>query len=307
VRLEFNVLWFENQPDEVKPQIRALEEQLVEHGFKLVLNLQESAINLDALADEQERFHDYDLVVVDFDLGDPRLQGDVVAKRVRARFGFTDIIFYSGSKPNDLRQKVKDGGIDGVYCMSRQDLRVGLIEHVEDVVKRISRLESMRGLAVVTAGRGDQHLKDIIRHIHEGLSDADKASLIAGIDKEVGDSSERILKSYSGCEDLDARLGNLACSSMVTLKAAKAFLKSHPDLKEEYEILRKYQDEVIGPRNNLGHVVEVRTATGWQIEVRSGEPINFDSFTTFRKNFLRHLQNLATIVEKLLSGKTQAE
>ncbi|MFZ5746190.1 MAG: hypothetical protein ACOY45_00875 [Pseudomonadota bacterium] len=302
MRLTFKVLWFENQPGEVTPAIRALRQRLEQHGFELILDMQEDDSRVDELSAQHELHHDTDLVVVDFDLGEGSAKGDTVARRIRNRFSFTDIIFYSGSKPDELRQKVKDQGIDGVYCLPRGDLRSQLLERVDDVVKRTSRLEAMRGLAVVTAGRGDEHLRNILRGIHASLDDNGKAELLGHIDGEVRATAERNQKRYDGLGNLEDRLSDFACTSMALLKAAKEFVGRRDDLKAEREILGKYQPDVIEVRNNFGHIVEEIRDDGWAIVCKKGE-IKKEDFPTFRKNFSMQLKNLSSL-EALVAAQS---
>lgn len=300
MRLVFQVLWFENQAKEVAAQAEALRSALAEHGFELRIDMKPDGSQVEELGALQEKFHEYDLVVVDFDLGDDALQGDLVAQQIRAKFGFTDIIFYSGSKPGELRQKVKDRAIDGVYCMARTDLRVGLIEHVDEVVKRLSRLEAMRGLAVAAAGKGDDHLKEIIRALYAAADEDGKSAILTLMDQEVNGLSQRLAGKYGEANDLEQKMRAHACSSVILWKVAKAFIKGHPDLTANHVLLRKYQDEVMNPRNLLGHVIETRTEHGWKIEPNAGEPLVLDDFPRIRKNFSGQLKNLGVIVGVLV-------
>ncbi|WP_295209516.1 hypothetical protein [uncultured Brevundimonas sp.] len=300
MRLLFQVLWFENQAKEVAAQAQALRSALSDHGFDLKIDMKADGSEVEELGALQEKFHEYDLVVVDFDLGNDELQGDLVAKQIRTKFGFTDIIFYSGSKPDELRQKVKDRAIDGVYCMSRTDLRVGLIEHVEEVVKRLSRLEAMRGLAVAAAGKGDDHLKEIIRALYVAADEEGQAAICSLIDHEVGGLSKRLADKYGEAEDLEQKMRAHGCSSVILWKVTKALLKGNSALGVHHALLRKYQDEVMNPRNLLGHVVETRTEDGWKIEHSAGDPLVLDDFPKIRKNFSGQLKNLEAIVGLLV-------
>jgi len=302
MRLQFKILWFENQPKEVKPATDALRSRLDEHGFELELQMERDDSNLALLALDQERYHEFDLVVVDFDLGQQSEKGDVVARRIRNSFGFTDIIFYSGSKTEDLRQRVKDQAIDGVYCMPRNELRASLLERVEDVVRRMSRLEAMRGLAVVTGGRGDVHLRSILRHIHVNLDEAEQADLISTIDDEVSATADRNRARYGKLKDLDGRLADFACTSMALLRGARKFVDRHPELRAEAEILAQYQAEVIETRNKFGHLIETKTDEGWALVGKAPPPITHEDFPAFRRNYLRQLKNLASI-EAIVAGQ----
>lgn len=301
MRLQFRVLWFENQPNGVAPAVRAVRDRLEDYGFELELRMEHDDSNVEQLSRDQERYHEFDLVVVDFDLGLESEKGDIVARRIRNGFGFTDIIFYSGSKTEDLRQRVKDQAIDGVYCMPRNELRAALLERVDHVVRGMSRLEAMRGLAVVTGGRGDAHLRSILRHIHERLDPEEQIELIKTIDDEVKATAERNQTRYGQITDLDGRLSDFACTSMALVRGARKFVDKHPELKAEASILAHYQAEVIETRNKFGHLVETKTDDGWALVGKSPPPITHEDFPTFRKNYLRHLKNLASI-EAIVAG-----
>jgi hypothetical protein len=300
MKLVFKVLWFENQPTAVEPAMKALGTRLDEHGFELELTMEENDSRVDVLSDRQDKFHDTDLVVVDFDLGDDSAKGDAVAKRIRNGFSFTDIIFYSGSRPNELRQRVSDQAIDGVYCMSRNELRAQLIERVDDVVRRMSRLESMRGLAAVTAGRGDQHLRSILTQIHDALDADGQRELVKAIDDEVHATAQRNQERYAALGNLDARIHDFACTSFALLKAAKMVVGKHPELQKFKVCLGQYQQQVIEVRNKLSHIVEQEGDEGWVI-VSKSDVITKDNFTDFRKGFSSQLKNL-TSINAILTG-----
>ena len=80
MRLEFKILWFENQPDDVKTQREEIIEYIESVGFVPYVQMEENSANLQALAASQELYDEFDLVVVDYDLGEPGKNGDWVAQ-----------------------------------------------------------------------------------------------------------------------------------------------------------------------------------------------------------------------------------
>ncbi len=299
MRLEFRVLWFENQMDGVQQAANGLRRELARHGLALELDQQADASRLDELARHQERFHDYDLVVVDWDLGEDQPKGDEVAKRIRNSFGFTDIIFYSGKATHSLRDMVKDMAIDGVYCAGRNELRGRLIDHVAHVVERLSRLEAMRGLAVVSAGRADDHMRDVVRLAHARMEAKDQAKLIATIDAKVAGASASHSKAYGKLKDLDGRLESRALNSNLLLEVAIVAIErvsgSVAGCEAPLETLKTYLVEVIQPRNALGHIVETRDVDGWVINYANGRKLTKADIASMRKNLARHLGNFAQL------------
>lgn len=86
----FRVLWFEDQLDNIANQRAELVEQaLHDHGIELTFE-DRPVVHDDVLEEVKRRqtlYHDFDFVVLDYDLGGATT-GDVVAARLRRAFGF---------------------------------------------------------------------------------------------------------------------------------------------------------------------------------------------------------------------------
>lgn len=295
MRLEFKILWFENQPDDVKTQREDIIEYIESVGFVPHIQMEENAANLQVLADAQELYDEYDLVVVDYDLGEPGKNGDWVAQQVRRRFGFTDIIFYSGKKPGDLRKMVCDGGIDGVYCFNRPQLAEKLAAHIDQVVKRLSRLEAMRGLTMGVVGKCDDELRKIIHAIYLGMGSADKAKLEIVFDQAVARAAESAAAAYQRLGKFVEKLSSRAASSGVLYNVALVGLRAYGELEVKRKKLAEYKDQVLDPRNVLGHAIEVQSAGGWIVTSTAAPPIGSASFPQLRQNLASHLDNVRAI------------
>lgn len=295
MRLEFKILWFENQPDDVKTQREDIIEYIGSVGFVPHVQMEVNSANLQALAEVQELYDEFDLVVVDYDLGEPGKNGDWVAQQVRRRFGFTDIIFYSGKKPGDLRKMVCDANIDGVYCFSRPQLAEKLADHIDQVVKRLSRLEAMRGLTMGVVGKCDDELRQIIHAVYLGLDDAGKAKLDIVFDEAVLKAAESSAIAYQRLGKFVEKLASRAASSGVLYKVALASLRPHDELDAERKKLGKYNVEVLDPRNVLGHAIEEQGAGGWIVKSSAAPPIGNAEFPRLRQDLASHLDNVRAI------------
>lgn len=295
MRLQFTILWFENQIDGVTGAIEALRDQLEQEGFDLVVEHQQDDSQLVELSQRQALYHDFDLVVVDYDLGDAAKRGDEIARELRQGFSFTDIVFYSGQPASVLRELIYKREIDGVYCVERRSLRDSLLSLVETIVERISKLEAMRGLAVAACSRADDLLRDVLVAAYAVAPDDKKNALLTTLDKEVGDSSERILAGYTRLQSFEEKVRSRACSSFLLLKTIRHLLQDINANKPEAEVLRAFQCEVLEVRNILGHAVEVKTDRGWEIISDNGKSISRREFSTYRSNFRKHLKNLEAL------------
>lgn len=91
----FRVLWFEDQLREIKNQrIELVEQAHEEHGIELEFEDCPAASDdvLEEVKRRQLHYHDFDFVVLDYDLGG-EVKGDVVAARLRGDFGFVPMVF----------------------------------------------------------------------------------------------------------------------------------------------------------------------------------------------------------------------
>jgi DNA-binding response OmpR family regulator len=302
MRLEFRVLWFENQPDDVRTQREEIEEHLREVGFVPEITMEPDAGNLEALSRQQKLFDDFDLVVVDYDLGSPGQDGDHVAREVRRSFGFTDIIFYSGRATVDLRQLVHDSQIDGVYCLERPRLAEKLGIHIDQLVRRLSRLEAMRGLAMGVVGRCDDEFRALLAGIYKGAEPALQKSMVEQLDSFVNGSAGLIAKKYSQCQSFSDRLESRAVTSFHLQKLALALLKGKEPFKLHRKVLSRYSEEVLTPRNILGHANEIRGASGWEVTSKGSMSITTTGFPKLRQSMASHRENICALGE-LLRGQ----
>lgn len=295
MRLEFKILWFENQPDAVKAQREDIIEYIESVGFVASVQMEESAANLDALAAAQEKYDEYDLVVVDYDLGEPGKNGDWVAQQVRRRFGFTDIIFYSGKKPGDLRKMVCDASIDGVYCFNRPQLAEKLAVHIDQVVRRLSRLEAMRGLTMGVVGKCDDELRKILHAIYVASDEAGRARLNLAFDEAVRQAAASSAAKYAREGKFAGKLASRAASSFVLYKVALNILRGFEEIAAQRERFAAYNDEVLDPRNVLGHATERQAEDGWVVTSTAAAPIGTADFPRLRQQLASHLANIRSI------------
>lgn len=295
MRLEFKILWFENQPQDVRAQVEEIEEHLQTCGFIPQIAMEIDARNLESLSRQQQLYDDFDLVVVDYDLGSEEMNGDQVARIVRRHFGFTDIIFYSGHRTVDLRDLVHKNGIDGVYCMSRPDLADKLGARIDQVVSRLSRLEAMRGLAMGTVGKCDDELRTVLEELFNSQDVRGQQTILEKLDKLVADSQSSAVEQYKKCDTLETKLNSRAVTSYHLQRMVRSLLKGMATVDEQRNTMGRYDEEVLKPRNILGHAIEARGDSGWEVTSRGADPITAADFPQLRRNLATHLKNIVAI------------
>src|SRR5579872_5858563 len=124
MRLDFNVLWVDDQPRGVAAQIDAIRKRMQAEGFQFSPKLCQSVAEVKAAITDDVFTDEVDLILVDWDLGGGVVGQDAVAE-IRGTVRYKDVVFYSGQQtPDVLRRLAFDNGLEGVYCASRE----GLIE-----------------------------------------------------------------------------------------------------------------------------------------------------------------------------------
>jgi len=264
-----------------------IEEHLQGVGFVPHVEMKPNGNDVEALGLQQERFDEFDLVVVDYDLGHPEQNGDWVAKQVRRHFGFTDIIFYSGKKPGELRKLVYDGGIDGVYCFNRPEL-------------------AMRGLAMGIVGRCDDDLRSLLTTAFGKLDGDGREKMEAKLDSLVASAREIGQKKFEQCKTFDEKLSSRSVTSFTLYKMGMFLLDGKAHCADQRAVLTAYDPEVLEPRNRLAHAIETKTAEGWVVETPSKPDITLADFPKLRTDLARHLGNIRSLAPLLQDGGQQA-
>src|SRR5260221_13934966 len=111
MRLDFNVLWVDDQPDLVAPQITTIRAGMREEGFDfkpiqlLSLDATEQFLAGDVFTDE------IDLVLVDWQLGGGH-EGQEAIAAIREKIQYKDVVFYSGNNDTDeLKRLAFEAGV----------------------------------------------------------------------------------------------------------------------------------------------------------------------------------------------------
>ncbi len=163
MKIDYKILWIEDQPKEIEFHVAAIKRKLGELGFNLDLDtrLTISDDDLQVLEDRLETYNPYDLVIFDYDLGEGQTSGAEIAHSLR-RLIYTDMIFYSSKPVDEMRKALFDLRVDGVYIVTRTDLHRDVSEIIADQLKRICDLNSMRGVVLDEMSKLDKQLRKLL-------------------------------------------------------------------------------------------------------------------------------------------------
>lgn len=300
MNLTFGVCWIEDQASDA--EIEAVEGEVRANGFEPEIHSVETEADIEEFSNSQSYFHDYDLILLDLRLGEGR-RGDDLAPIVRAAFRSTPILFYSAEAENNLRERMAEKLVEGVYCTHRDRLPTRVGELVADFTPALNRLAGMRGLAARVVAECDHELRTILLSWAENTISEDEI---------VGSLKSRVMKSH--CEQKNdmrdiSDLENLLDSHIIAsghlfreVYHRLGELADTDDIRAVRRSLRKYPELVLSRRNILAHALEERGQSGWRIQRSGSKPdLTVQDFSEYRSDFLAHLKGIRSLRTLLIS------
>ena len=290
MRLDFNVLWVEDQPESVKSQIDAIAKAVSEEGFEL------SVMQYQTLDAVQDRIRDHvfadqiDLVLVDWDLG-PDLKGQEVIAAVRERIRYRDIIFYS-AETDTGRLREYSAGLEGVYCVSRVDLADDVKEIFETLIRKVLDVDHMRGIVMGATSDIDEIVRECLTEMHEQLNEEGKAILIANALEYINDAVEgqskraaKLGKEITLKELFEAH-GLLDSSRRLRLLLSLLNEGKQAERKKYVESAKVYLNDILPRRNDLGHKVLIPKGAPYIVTL-SGKKVSAEEMRELRKQIIQ--------------------
>lgn len=284
--LHFGICWIEDQASDA--EVERVEAAVRASGFEPLIERVEKQAEIRAFAERQTHHQDFDLILLDLNLGGG-LRGDELARQVRAAFRSTTILFYSAEDEASLRDRMAEQRVEGVYCIHRDRLAGRVGELVGHLSPALNRLSSMRGLAARVVAECDQDFRAILAHLGSKGAAGEIAESLRQRVREAAASQADIVEGLTTLEEL---LESHAVHSGALYLEVKERARTHGG-DELLSIVRRlhrgFLSQVIGRRNTLAHALEARTDEGWQIVRSSGDPVTVADFPRYRTEFQTQL------------------
>lgn len=292
MRLDFNVLWVDDQPDRVGSQITAITKRMQEEGFQFVPTLCQSmdevkkAVTADVFTDE------VDLILVDWDLGNGVVGQDAIAE-IRSTVQYKDVVFYSAqTAPDALRKAAFEKGVEGIYCASREQLVDEVLGVFDSLVKKVLDLDHARGIVMGATSDIDHIVNECLVIVHAKLDQGGKDAMLKDglgyIQKRLVELTE-IAKKLEGAKTLaeffEFHMILTANDRLRMLSGAlkAATFSAHKGYRPH---IVAYQQQVVPDRNILGHMVLVPKGKPTAVTDSKGKQITLDETRKLRKLIL---------------------
>ena len=308
MKLEFSLLVIDDSPDDVGQAIRALKDHLEEKGFTLN-GIYVSALlkqRVDELAQKEGR--NYDLVMIDYNLGNEEFDGADAVLRLRNHLRFTEMLFYSSDPALNLYEKLQGQKISGVFIEPREDLDTALTGLADTVIGKAVDLNHTRGIAMAEVAEMDILMEETLRSAFQSdnrkIVDAGKRTI-----EKLRDSNKKetgLIEELYGVGGLPDVVGNgRIFSSTHKFWAVRRLAKLiREKVPSELEALKSYQGDIIDNRNLLAHAKEELTQDG-EVVLRSiksdGAATRIDEnwMTDFRLKLRGHREALTSVCTSL--------
>ena len=305
MKLEFSLLIVDDDADSIEQAINILRDYLETKGFTLAVQYEEefSEQHLRSLALSEGR--NYDLVVIDYNLGRDDTNGAEVAYRLRRDLAYTDMVFYSSDSAAELLVKLANNKVSGVFVATRDELDTALTGLANTVIGKAVDLNHMRGIAMAEVAEMDVLMEETLRRFFQSSNEQVVVAgerTIRSLRKGIKKSQKQLEKSYEegGLPSLvsDGRLFSFTNKYWAIRRAVKC-LPEEPS--EAVSVLESYEDEIIDKRNMLAHVKEESAGDGETIlrAIRGDAVIDDNWMIEFRQNLRTHKDALAIVCEAI--------
>jgi len=292
VRLDFNVLWVDDQPASVANQIRSITSQKASEGFEFkprqcsTINEVEQVVADDVFTDE------VDLILVDWDLGN-NMHGEDAIERIRQIVQYKDVVFYSGqASVIELRQKAYERQLEGVYCASREGLVDEVVGVFDSLIKKVLDLDHTRGIVMGATSDIDYMVNRCLTLAHGKLDGAGKDKFIEEALKRVAAQVQNIVNqgekfiTTPSVESLVEAHMLFTSDHRLRMLAKVLGMKEFAAYSASVTTVESYRKGVVHDRNTLGHSVLIPQGKPDSVVDDTGKVVDIAEMRELRKLIL---------------------
>ena len=311
MRIDYNILWFENEQTAYEIKRDFVKDILEEFCF----NFPEPRHEKDGSNIDSIDYSKYDLIIADMNL-DGNDKAMRLIDRIRNNQILTEVLFYSSAGEDVLRNELAKYKIDGAYCSGREDYEFEdkVRNVIQTLIKKTQDLTNLRGLVMSEVSELDSLMEEIIQTYYSSKSiDSEEWRLFKShIIKDIQKSTLKRIKEGKITQNKeDGSLDEIDCPKSCTHIWMDANTIEEIISNFEFdsskkahticEILKKinisqnysfsdYDKEIIQVRNNLAHSKsELKDGKEILVTKKSGEILfTQDSFITIRKNIKKY-------------------
>lgn len=294
MKLEYKVLWFEDQFEQIEGDVERIKDYVRSFGFEpdFVHKDKISQPEIEALSARLDNYNPYDLIIFDYELGSGSETGLNIAHHLRNKI-YTDMVFYSGRVPTELRELLYKAEVDGVFIVHRDDFYDDIERIIEDHIKRMSDINNVRGVVMSATSTMDLDLREIAAALIE-LDPDNIPSILEKLKTRLKKDHNSKLECADKMDCVKTAILDPYATTFENVRIIlQDILSSNPELKAliaQNSVVHLVQQE----RNKLAHQKENLTDDGKMFLGMPGKQIeyNFDKFKDIRLSLLEARKNI---------------
>jgi hypothetical protein len=289
LRLDFNVLWVDDQPAAVFAQIERIKTQMESEGFSFKPTLCKSLAEVEALIAKDVFQDEVDLILVDWELGGG-VHGEDVIVKVRAVAQYKDVVFYSANPAAaaQLRKLAFEKNLEGIYCANREGLVDEVLGVFDSLVKKVLDLDHTRGIVMGATSDIDHLVNTCLATAHTKLDDEGKAKFIEEALRRIEEKVKNVTKQGEKIKNDRSVEAHMLFTSDDRLRMLATILEmevfgAHAGAKVT---IKSYREDVVPDRNVLGHMILAPEGKPQAVETTGGKQVSLDEMRNLRKLIL---------------------
>ena len=305
MKLEYRILWFEDDQESVTDIVDALRGLLSQQGFELKCEWGKcDASVMQQTVERLRKYNPYDLMVFDYDLGSG-LKGEELAQELRSKI-WTDILYYSANRSSrELLGGMVDHNVEGVFCAVRQNLEDRIWAIVESQIKRICDLNNMRGIVLDAMSSVDAKIREIFSGCYQRFEESEKKRACCRIKDVLVERSERQKEFADSLSEANVHQ-EIFNHRHIDFQIVRNRLSTTDECFSESSPMKVLQDL----RNKLAHQPSRFNGTENVIELLDQqsaqvEKFDYDRFTEIRRQLLEIRNTLEKLGAREKSDDTQ--
>ncbi len=301
MRLDFNLLWVEDQPDNVEPSRQSVELKLRKHGFRLQTQFAKSVDEAKTFLRSDVYGDHIDLILMDYDLG-AGSKGDDGLIQIRNVFPYKDILFYS-ARTADLKALVAAKRVQGVFCCGRLDLPETVDGIFEALVKKVLDIDHARGIIMGSSSVIDGLVVDCLSaHCNQnaGVLPAHAAQLFAKRVKKLRAAFTKDVERLEKATTIpEIEKQHRIYTSMDRQQLLCKILDDIGQYTDECKFIKDYIDKTVPLRNILAHVRVEKKGFSCTLRNKDGSEFTSEMVTELRNALLKHEELLEKILRRM--------
>lgn len=309
MRLDFNVLWVEDNQGNVESQRERIESLIRKEGFRLKVEFALSIVEANRFLSDDIYGDHIDLVLMDYDLG-TGAKGDEGLIEVRNKFRYKDIVFYS-SQAENLLKMVEDRHVQGVFCSTRNDLPDTVVELFEVLVKKVLDIDHSRGIVMGATSDIDHYVNDCLAANFEKSDEAGRQAALnvvqGHMNKKREDFKKNIEKLSAVTQVSDLLQLHNVYTSNDRLRLLKSMIKDNALHQESVKIITNYLSNTVPKRNQLAHVRVKAEGFSRKLFDKHDNELTSEQMKSLRQELLEYQEHFEYLSEKLSPSEQPSE